>query len=479
MWPISRRDYPKQLQKLVGEHTLLQQALALAAQATGRPPGMIANREHRFQIRKQAEELGLEPPGILLETVGRNTAPAAIIAALHALETDKKKNQGKKAQSKKKANAPLVLLMPSDHKIEDKARFVDDVAHAAQAAEKGMIVTLGIAPQSPQTAYGYIRASEKEVADRVLSVAEFVEKPNRKTAKAYLASGNYYWNSGIFVYCARTLLEEAEKTLPQTLAFCKKALKGARRDLGFTLLDHESFGQCEDISIDYGIMEHTDRAAVLPVDFGWSDLGSWDAVWQELDSDEHGNSVKGDVVLRESENCLVMGDGRLVAGIGVKNLAIIDTPDALLVINRKKAQKVGKIVNYLKARKHPEAVMHRRTYRPWGWYEQIARGERHQVKILHIAPGQKLSVQSHNHRSEHWVVVRGTVKIRRGDETILLSENQSTYIPLGVIHNLENPGKIPAQIIEVQTGAYLGEDDIIRYDDVYGRVGETVKSGSV
>ena len=369
--------------------------------------------------------------------------------------------------------------MPSDHKIEDKARFVDDVAQAAEAAARGMIVTLGITPQSPQTAYGYIRASDKKVTDRVFSVAEFVEKPNRKTAKGYLASGNYYWNSGIFVYCARTLLEEAERILPQTLAFCKKALKNARRDLGFTLLDHESFRQCEDISIDYGIMEHTNRAAVLPVDFGWSDLGSWDAVWQELDSDEDGNSVKGDVVLRESENCLVMSDSRLVAGIGVKNLVIIDTPDALLVINRKKAQKVGKIVNYLKARNQPEAVMHRRTYRPWGWYEQIAQGERHQVKILHIAPGQKLSVQSHNHRSEHWVVVRGTVKIRRGDETILLSENQSTYIPLGVIHNLENPGKIPAKIIEVQTGAYLGEDDIIRYDDVYGRVGETVKSGSL
>ncbi len=461
LWPISRRGYPKQLQALLGEQTLLQRALSLGHAASGSAPSVLANEDHRFIIAEQARGIGRDPATILLEPFGRNTAPAAIVAALHAL-------------ARKSSPTPLVLLMPSDHRIPDEAAFSDAVAKAAKAAEAGHIVTFGIRPKVPETAYGYIRSSPIEISDGVRQVVQFVEKPDRETAKRFLESGDYLWNAGIFVFAAETLLKEAERYLPETLAACFASLDLAKSDLDFQRLDAGAFAEAEDVSLDYGIMERTEHAAVLPADFAWSDLGSWDSVWSELGPDTARNSAVGDVMAVDCNGCLFHSHSptRLVAGLGLKDVAIVDTPDALLVLDRNRAQDVKALVDRLKTDGRPETDNHRRVYRPWGWYDSIDSGSRHQVKILMISPGATLSLQSHNHRSEHWVVVRGTAKVTLGGKTKLVTENESVYIPLGTTHRLENPGKIPTQIIEVQTGSYLGEDDIVRYEDVYGRVPE-------
>ena len=457
LWPLSRRDYPKQLQTLLGENTLLQQALSLGQDATGSAPSVLANEEHRFSVAEQARSLGIQTAAILLEPFGRNTAPAAIMAALHALTQDG-------------TDPPLVLLMPSDHRIPDGLAFTAAVSKAVSAAEAGHIVTFGIRPTAPETAYGYIRAAAEEVTDGVRQVERFVEKPDRDTAQQFLDAGDYLWNAGIFVFAAEALLAEAERFLPDTLAACFAAFEGAVDDLDFKRLDAAAFAEAENVSLDYGIMERTERAAVLPADFAWSDLGSWDSVWSELGQDTAGNAAVGDALALDCNGCLFHSSGRLIAGLGLQDLAIVDTPDALLVLDRNRAQDVKALVDRLNAEGRSETNNHRRVYRPWGWYDSIDSGTRHQVKILMISPGATLSLQSHNHRSEHWVVVRGTANVTLGTETRLVTENQSVYIPLGTTHRLENPGKIPTQIIEVQTGSYLGEDDIVRYEDVYGRV---------
>lgn len=459
LWPLSRRDYPKQLQALLGEKTLLQRALELGRDATGSAPGVLANEDHRFIVAEQAQGIGIDPAAILLEPFGRNTAPAAIVAALDA-------------RARSGAESAAVLLMPSDHRIPDSAAFSAAVDRAATAAKDGHIVTFGIRPTTPETAYGYIRSDAQEVSDGVRKVANFTEKPDRAKAQQFVQSGDYLWNAGIFVFAADTLLEEAERFVPATLAACASALEQARTDLDFRRLDPGAFAEAENISLDYAIMERTERAAVLPADFSWSDLGSWDSVWSEMGPDQARNSTVGDAIAIDCGGCLFHSPDKLVAGLGLEDVAIVDTPDALLVLNRNRSQDVKGLVDKLKAEGRAETDNHRRVYRPWGWYDSIDSGPRHQVKILMITPGATLSLQSHNHRSEHWIVVKGTAKVTLGDETRLVTENESVYIPLGTKHRLENPGKIPTQIIEVQTGSYLGEDDIVRYDDVYGRVPE-------
>ena len=459
LWPMSRSDYPKQLQTLLGNRTLLQEALSLAQQATGERPAILANQAHRFSIAEQALELGLSDLEILLEPFGRNTAPAAVIAALHAEQslTD---------------GDPAVLLMPSDQLIPDGDAFAAAVTTAAEAAAEGAIVTFGVEPHAPETGYGYIQPGGAIGVDGVRSVERFVEKPDAATAEAYLESGDFVWNAGIFVYRASAFLAEAERLIPKTLAACREALAKALRDLDFKRIDPAAFAACEDISIDYAIMEQTAAAAVLLVSFPWSDLGSWDAVWKRGAHDEAGNSTRGDVALLDCSGSLFHGSRRLIAGIGLKDIVVVDADDAILVLDRRKSQDVKQLVARLKRSNKPEATTPHRVHRPWGWYQPIDVGARHQVKILTIKPQARLSLQSHHHRAEHWVLVKGTVRVTIDDTEQVLTENESVYVPLGAKHRLENPGKIPAQIIEVQTGSYLGEDDIVRYEDVYGRLPE-------
>jgi len=460
LWPLSRRSRPKQLQPILAEQTLLQQALARAQRAASEPPVVIANQSHRFTIAEQAAEMGVGGLEILLEPEGRNTAPAAIIAALHA-------------EQRTSADDAILLLMPSDHLIADEDVFAGAVKHAADAARQNAIVTFGIRPDRAETAYGYIKPLAEGACSSVRRIDRFIEKPDAATAAAFVESGDYLWNSGIFVFAARTLLREAERHIPDMLAACREALQGAKADLDFVRLDETAFSRCQNISLDHAIMEKTDAASVLVADFPWSDLGSWDAVWQQAGRDGEGNSLSGDVVAVDCQDTLIhSSQGRLVAGLGLKDLAVIDTPDALLVMSRDRAQDVRQLVDGLGRSKRPEVRDHRRVDRPWGWYESIDAGANHQVKILTIKPGGKLSLQSHKHRSEHWVVVRGTAQVTLDKDVRLLSENESIYVPIGTVHRLENPGNTPTQIIEVQTGTYFGEDDIVRLDDIYGRLPE-------
>ena len=458
LWPLSRRSRPKQLQAILAEQTLLQQALARAKRVSDEAPVVIANQSHRFTIAEQAAETGLAGLEILLEPEGRNTAPAALVAALHC-------------QQRTSTDNPVLLLMPSDHLIPDEEAFALAVARAVEAAREDAIVLFGVKPGRAETAYGYIKPVAEGACSGVRRIEQFVEKPDPPTAAKFVKSGNYYWNSGIFVFGAQTLLREAEQYTPETLAACRKALTNAKADLDFVRLDEAAFSTCQNISLDHAIMEKTTAAAVIAADFPWSDLGSWDAVWQQAERDSEGNSLLGDAVVEDCQNSLVQSSqGRLVAGLGLRDVAVIDTPDALLVLSRDRAQDVRQLVDRLSKNKRPEVEDHARVHRPWGWYEPIDSGANHQVKILTINPGGKLSLQSHKHRSEHWVVVRGAARVTLDKDVRHLSENESIYVPAGTIHRLENPGKTPTQIIEVQTGSYFGEDDIVRLDDIYGRL---------
>jgi len=460
LWPLSRSARPKQLQPFLGERTLLQQALERAHRTSNQPPVVIANQTHRFAIAEQANEIGIEKLEILLEPKGRNTAPAAIIAALHA-------EQGPDGGD------AVVLLMPSDHLISDAAAFAEAAGRAAAAARDDAILTFGIRPDRPETAYGYIKPVAEDASADIRAIDRFVEKPDASTAARFLESGDYFWNSGIFVFAAGTLLREAERHIPETLAACREALSGASVDIDFVRLDEAAFSQCQNISLDHAIMEHTNAASILVPDFPWSDLGSWDAVWQQAERDREGNSLSGDAIAEDCQNCLIQSsEGRLVAGLGLQDLAVIDTKDALLVMDRGRAQDVRRLVDRLSDGNRSETAEHCRVYRPWGWYESIDSGAHHQVKILTVNPGAKLSLQSHQHRSEHWVVVRGTARVTLNEDIRILSENESVYLPAGTIHRLENPGDIPTRVIEVQTGSYFGEDDIVRYEDIYGRTPE-------
>ncbi|MEY2884001.1 MAG: mannose-phosphate guanyltransferase [Pseudomonadota bacterium] len=458
LWPMSREMYPKQLLALWSERSMLQDTAGRVADpALFAPPVVICNQEHRFIIAEQLRQIGLGPAAIVLEPIGRNTAAAAAVAALRIVESEPD---------------ALMLLLPADHVIRDAQAFHASVAAAVRAARADHLVTFGIVPTAPETGYGYIRRGEALAGhDGAFRVAEFVEKPPRATAQRYLEAGDYVWNSGMFVLPVRRYLAELERYEPAVLAACRAALAAGTSDLDFFRLDAGAFAASPSISIDYAVMERTDRAVVVPCDIGWTDVGAWSSLWEIGAKDGDGNVCLGDTIVQDSRNCYVREEcGALVALLGVDDLVVVATDDAILVTSKDKAQDIKPLVERLKKAGRSEPLLHRRVHRPWGSYQSLHSGDRFQVKRLNVAPGARLSLQKHYHRAEHWVVVNGTALVTRGDERILLRENESVYIPLGTAHRLENPGKVPLTLIEVQSGAYLGEDDIVRMDDNYGRV---------
>ncbi len=456
LWPMSRALYPKQLLPLFSQQSLLQETVRRVADPKRfAPPLVIANDEHRFIIAEQLRQADVVPGTIILEPVGRNTAPAACIAALRVAETDP---------------AGLLLVMPSDHAIADAPAFRAAIERAATAARGGALVTFGIAADRPETGYGYIRRGARlDGAGECYALAAFVEKPDRDRAAAYLASGDHYWNSGIFLFPARLYIEELERLHPEMVSGCRAALAKAQRDLDFLRLDKAAFAALDNQSIDYAVMEHTDKAAVVPVAMGWSDVGSWDALWSLAPKDADGNAVLGDVVAEQARNSYLRAESGMIAALGIDDLVVVATGDVVLVAKRDRAQDIKKLTARLEREKRSEIGSHPTVHRPWGTYRTIHAGDRVQVKHIMVKPGAKLSLQMHHHRAEHWVVVHGTARIVRGDEEVMLYEDESTYIPLGTRHRLENPGKIPLHLIEVQSGSYLGEDDIVRFEDTYGR----------
>lgn len=457
MWPLSRAAYPKQYLALHGSQTLMQQtATRFDGLADAAAPIIITNNEQRFLVAEQMLSAGIQPQAILLEPVGRNTAPAVAVAAWQALQES--------------ADAVL-LVLPSDHVIQHREAFQALVQQALPAAEAGQLVTFGIAPDSPHTGYGYIRCGQPlQGMDGLYSVSAFVEKPDLARAQQFLDEGSYYWNSGMFLFRADAYLSELQQLQPAIYQQSQQAFLHAHRDLDFVRLDVEAFAACPADSIDYAVMEKTAKAAVIPaVGLGWSDIGSWSALAEISQKDEQGNALQGDVLQYASQRCYIRSEGRLVAALGVQDLVVVETADAVLVAHKDHVQDVKKVVEHLTAAGRSEAIFHQRVNRPWGWYEGLATGERFQVKRIMVKPGSTLSLQLHHHRAEHWVVVKGTALITNGDNEMLLSENQSTYIPLGAVHRLSNPGRIPLEIVEVQSGSYLGEDDIVRLQDVYGR----------
>jgi len=454
LWPLSREMYPKQLLPLVNDTTMLQDtALRTAGIADITPPMVVCNEEHRFMVAEQLRQLDMPASAVILEPCGRNTAPAIAVAALEGLA------QG--------AN-PLLLVLPADHVIKDVERFQAAVAAGVPLAAAGKLATFGVVPTSAETGYGYIKAGEPLDAGGY-RIERFVEKPNRATAEQYLASGDYYWNSGMFMFSAQRYLDELEQFAPQMLAACREAYSQVTRDKDFTRLGAEAFARCPSDSIDYAVMEKTADAVVIPLDAGWNDVGSWSALWEIGARDDAGNVVKGDVLLQGVSNSYIAAQSRLVAAVGVCDHVIVETADAVLVAHKDHVQEVKTIVNLLNTQARPESVFHRKVYRPWGAYESVDVDERFQVKRITVNPGASLSLQMHHHRAEHWIVVKGTARVTREAEVVLLAENQSIYIPLGVAHRLENPGVIPLELIEVQSGSYLGEDDIVRFEDTYGR----------
>ena len=454
LWPLSRELYPKQLLRLVAERTMLQETVARTEGLPGlAPPIVICNENHRFMVAEQLRELGTAPQAIVLEPQGRNTAPAAAIAALLV-------SGGADAD-------PVLLVLPADHVITDVPAFQAAVAVGRVAAESGSLVTFGVVPDRAETGYGYIRRGAGP--GPAFSVGKFVEKPDSATARGYVESGEYYWNSGMFMFRASAYLAELGRYAPAMLAACRAALAAAGRDLDFLRLPAQEFASCPSDSIDYAVMERTDRAVVVPLAAGWSDVGSWAALADALPRDAEGNVTAGDVLTEDSSGCYLHSTSRLVAAVGLRDHVVVETKDAVLVAPRDRVQDVKELVAELKARGRYETSLHREVYRPWGSYDSIDSGDRFQVKRLIVNPGATLSLQLHHHRAEHWVVVTGTAKVTRGDEVFTLSENESTYIPIGARHRIENPGKIPLHIIEVQSGAYLGEDDIVRFEDRYGR----------
>lgn len=450
LWPLSREAYPKQFLPLAGQLTMLQATWKRVAPIAARGPLVIANEEHRFVAAEQLQQVGAEPAAIILEPVGRNTAPAIAVAALEATRDG--------------ADA-LLLVLPSDHVITDEAAFRSAVQAAAGAAEAGKLVTFGIVPTGPETGYGYIKAADGQ---GLRAVERFVEKPDLDTATGYVSSGQYYWNSGMFLFKASRYLQELERFQPAMLAGSRQAWQQARRDADFTRLDKDAFTAVPSDSIDYAVMEKTADAVVIPLDAGWNDVGSWTALRDVSQQDGDGNAHQGDVIAIDCRNTYAYGQ-RLVAMVGLDDVIVVETDDAVLVGKADRMQEIKTVVAQLKAEGRSEATWHRKVYRPWGAYDSIDNGERFQVKRITVKPGGTLSLQMHHHRAEHWIVVSGTAEVTRGDEVILLSENQSTYIPLGVTHRLRNPGKLPLELIEVQSGSYLGEDDIVRFEDTYGR----------
>ncbi len=455
LWPLSRAGYPKQFHPLVDDHTMIQQTVERVSGEDFAAPLVICNEEHRFIVAEQLRQIGREPAAILLEPEGRNTAPAAALAALTLVAED--------------ADA-VMLVLPSDHVIGDEAGFRAAVARAAEVARAGHLVALGVEPDRPETGYGYIRVDGPLAGhDGAARIERFVEKPDLRTAEAFLAEGGYLWNSGIFVFSAAGYLEELARTRPAMVEACRAALAGARQDLTFTRVDAKAFKASPSDSIDYAVMEKTRNAAVVPIAFGWNDLGAWSALWDIGHKDGDGNVTRGDVLLHDTRDSYAHSDHPLVTVVGLEGVVVVATDDAVLVADRAKVQDVKTIVTRLKAEGREEHNLHTTVYRPWGCYRGIDRGERFQVKRITVQPGEKLSLQMHYHRAEHWIVVSGTALVTRGSEEFLLKENESTYISAGQTHRLENPGMLPLDLIEVQSGSYLGEDDIVRFEDSYQR----------
>ena len=469
LWPLSRSMRPKQFLGVTDAHSLFQLTLKRLEGTNGKLPVrpiIVANADHRFLVGEQCREMGVTPADILLEPVARNTAPAIAAAAFAALA------------SAAKDEDPVLLVLPSDHVFADVPAFHRAVAVGLKAAEAGGMVTFGIVPTHAETGYGYVKAAQPLNPSAAVPVEKFVEKPNLETAQAYLKDGGYTWNSGMFMFKASVFLSELLACHPTMHAACQAAWNASKKDYEFVRLDAEAFAKCPSDSVDYAVMERTKKAVVVPLDAGWNDVGAWSAVWQVLPQDAKGNAVRGDVILHDTKNSYVHADRRLVSLVGVQDLVVIETSDAVLVAHKDKAQDVKKVVDQLKAQKRSEVDLHREVFRPWGSYDSVDHGERFQVKRITVNPGAKLSVQMHHHRAEHWVVVSGTALVRIGDVEKMVTENQSVYIPVGVIHSLENPGKVPLHLIEVQSGSYLGEDDIVRFEDKYGRVNSEGAKGS-
>ena len=461
LWPLSRELYPKQLLALTGQRTMIQQTALRLEGLSAAAPVVVCNEAHRFLVAEQMREIGVQPQALMLEPVGRNTAPAIALAAHAAL----------KAAGADQSDDPLLLVLPADHVIRDVPAFQKAIHAASQAASGGKLVTFGIVPTAPETGYGYIQRGSAE--GPAYQIARFVEKPDPDRARQFLGSGEYYWNSGMFLFGARRYLEELERLAPEIAKATAEAFRAAKADLDFTRIDPECFAACPADSIDYAVMEKTREALVVPLAAGWSDVGSWAALHEASSADDHGNVARGDVIMEDSTGCYLYAESRLVATVGLSDHVVVETKDAVLVAPKDRVQDVKKLVFRLKEGGRYEHSLHREVFRPWGSYDSIENGPRFQVKRLKVKPGAVLSLQLHHHRAEHWVVVSGTARITRGDEEFLLEENQSTYIPIGVRHRIENPGMIPLHIIEIQSGSYLGEDDIVRLEDQYGRKGTT------
>ncbi|KZN58218.1 mannose-1-phosphate guanyltransferase [Pseudoalteromonas luteoviolacea CPMOR-1] len=453
LWPLSRGNYPKQFLKLHGEKTMLQETITRLDGLDAAPVMLICNEEHRFIAAEQMRQLNTAHNGIFLEPVGRNTAPAIALAAFKALEEN---------------DDATLLVLAADHVISDKEAFQSSIKSAEALAQQGKLVTFGIVGHTPETGYGYIKRGQ--AVDSGYIVDRFVEKPDLKTAQSYITSGDYYWNSGMFLFKASRYLEELKLFRPDIYDACQNAVQVQNNDMDFVRIDRAAFEACPDESVDYAVMEHTQDAVVVPMDAGWNDVGGFAALWEVSEQDNQGNAFVGDVKSVDTKNTLVFGGDKLVTTVGVEDLVVIDTKDAVLVAHKDECQKVKQIVQQLKADKRSEVTFHREVYRPWGKYDSVDSGERFQVKRITVKPGAKLSVQMHHHRAEHWIVVSGTAKVQIDDTEQFVTENESVYIPITAVHALENPGKVDLELIEVQSGSYLGEDDIVRFEDRYGRI---------
>ncbi len=465
LWPLSRKQYPKQFLALTGEQTLFQQTLQRLNFDGMQPAVLVANQDHRFIVQEQLDAMGLEAQSMLLEPFGRNTAPAVAMAAMQLVAEGRDE---------------LMLVLPADHVLRDQRAFQQALALATIAAEKGEMVLFGVPAERPETGYGYIRSkADAALPDGVSRVAQFVEKPDDARARQYVESGDYFWNSGMFLFRASRFLEELKHHDVDIYDTCLLALERSKRDGIAVSIDAATFACCPDNSIDYAVMEKTARACVVPLSAGWNDVGSWSSIWEVHDKDKDGNVTKGDVVVQDSHNCLVHGNGKLVSVIGLDDVVVVETKDAMMIAHKDRVQDVKKLVNKLDSEGRSETQNHCQVYRPWGSYDSVDMGGRFQVKHITVKPGAQLSLQMHHHRAEHWIVVSGTAQVTCDDKVFLLTENQSTYIPIASVHRLANPGKIPLEIIEVQSGSYLGEDDIERLDDVYGRAPQAANVVSI
>ncbi len=460
LWPLSREFYPKQLINMYNQHTMLQNTvLRLKDMDDMEDPLIVCNDVHRFMTAEQLHRIQVVPRAIILEPAAKNTAPAIALAAIHLTA----QNQD-----------PVMLVLPADHRIDDVSAFHRGIEQGKTLADDGYLITFGIVPDTPETGYGYIQKGSF-LEDNVCRIQRFVEKPDLNTAQSYLSSGDYCWNSGMFMFKASTILNELSLLAPDMVDTCRRAVASGRQDLDFFRVDQMIFDQVDADSIDYAVMEKTEKGVMVSLDAGWNDLGSFDALWKTEKKDGHTNVIKGDVLTHDVSGSYIHAQSRLVTAVGMDSMVVVETRDAVMVSPRDRVQDVKQIVNQLKAGGRKESVTHAKVYRPWGDYETIDQSHRYQVKRITVKPGAKLSLQKHFHRAEHWTVVSGTAIVTRGEETLMLKEDQSTYIPLGTVHRLENPGKIPLELIEVQSGPYLGEDDIVRMDDVYGREHEKEK----